>query len=277
MNDEFMSQLREEPRREFADALYERLSKQPKPIFAQLMVKNLTWRNAIVAFTLLFLIAACVYAVTEKRWNKVGDIWVQVERTHKVEYVSPPELPEALQVQEPECVTMKEAKEMLRFDFKVPIWAPEGFTLDDRICGIDSTSDIAGLFWKGMDEHSGISMMISNRRGFNMSTQKYEIWPAAVWGPIAPGSYKEVQVHGQPAVLIRGDWDLPGFVSFVPPGRKLDANGLIEAKWDKKRGIQLHWLDGEVMYSLYAGTGFSAYGDTNVSAEDLIRMAESAQ
>ena len=102
-----------------------------------------------------------------------------------------------------------------------------------------------------------------------MATQKYEIWPAVIWLPVAPGSYKEVQIHGQPAVLVQGDWDLQGMVYELPPGREIDTNGQVVAKWDKRRGVQLHWLDGEVMYSLYAGT--------NVSAEDLIKMAESAK
>jgi len=62
---------------------------------------------------------------------------------------------------------------------------------------------------------------------------------------------------------------MTGIVYELPPGRKVDENGLVETKWDKKRGVQLHWLDGEVMYSLYGGT--------NISPEDLIKMAESAR
>ena len=271
MNDEFMHQYYEEPRAEFVGALYERISQESQPHFAQVIVKKLTFRNAAIAFAFLFFVAACVYAVTEKRWDRVGEIWVQVERTHKVEFIPPPEESEepGIQFEEPQCLTLEEAMEILRFDFQVPTWAPEGFRFDDRICGIDRISDYASLFWAGADQSSGISLMISNQRGFNIATQKYEIGPAAIWGPVAPGSYKEVQVHGQPAVLVQGDWDLPGIVAEVPPGREVDANGQVEAKWDKKRGIQLHWLDGEIMYSLYGGT--------NVSSEDLLRMAESAQ
>ena len=102
-----------------------------------------------------------------------------------------------------------------------------------------------------------------------MATQKYEVWPAAVWLPVAPGSYKEIKIHGRPAILVQGDWDVGGMIYEVPPGRKVDANGQIEAKWDKNKGVQLHWLDGEVMYSLYGGT--------NVTVEDLIKMAEPAR
>jgi hypothetical protein len=271
MNDEFMHEFYEEPRPEFGNALYERISKEPQSRFAQIFLNNRPFRNFAIAFVFLFLIAAGVYVASESRWDKIGDIWVHVERTHKVEFIPPPGGSEepSIQVEERQCVTIQEAMEILRFDFQVPTWAPAGLRLQDRICGINRISDFASLYWEGADQFSGINLWISNRRGFNMATQKYEIWPAALWLPVAPGSYKEVQVHGQPAVLVQGDWDLPGMISEVPPNRKVDSNGQVEAKWDKKKGVQLHWLDGEVMYSLYGGP--------NVSAEDLIKMAESAQ
>ena len=271
MNDEFMHQYYEMPRTEFADALYERISQQSQPRFAQTLVKKLTFRNAAIAFAFLFFVAACVYVATEKRWDKIGDIWVHVARTHKVEFVMPPEVSEesGVQFEEPQCVTVEEGREILRFDIKVPTWAPEGLRLSDRMCAIDRISDYASLYWEGPDEFSGINLWISNLRGFNMATQKYEIWPAAVWGPVAPGSYKEVQVHGQSAVLVQGDWDFLGMISEVPPGRKVDSNGQVEARWDKKKGVQLYWLDGEVMYHLFT--------QTDIPAENLLRMAESAQ
>lgn len=259
MNDEFMTGLREAPRAEFADALYERLSKQPKPLFAPL-----TFRNAIIVFALLLLIAACVYAVTEKRWNKVGDIWVEVQRTLKLDLTDMTSEELAPIPGPTECVNIEEARNILRFELHVPTWAPAGFNLDDKICGIDRTSDFAGLYWKGADEDSGINIMSQNLRIFNMSTQKYEISPATAtfMGPVAPGSYEEVQVLGQPAVLVHGDWGEP-WMSGPMMNRKY------EFKWDKKRGLQLHWVDGEVMYHLLT--------HAQVSAEDLVKMAESAR
>ena len=151
-------------------------------------------------------------------------------------------------------------------------WAPEELHLDDRMCGIDLITNYASLYWAGADQFSGINLWISNQRGFSGATLKYEIFEATIWDPVAPGSYKEVQVHGQPAVLVQGYGDtspMSGIVYELPPGREVDENGLVETKWDKKRGVQLHWLDGEVMYSLYGGT--------NISPEDLIKMAESAR
>lgn len=264
MNDEFLTRFREEPRAEFADALYERISRESQPPFTQMLAKKLNFRNAVVAIAFLFFIAACVYAVSEKRWNKVGNIWVEVQKTYKVDFTPPSEVseePEPQQYAEPECVSLEEARKILRFELHVPTWAPDGFTLDDRICGIDRTSDFAGLYWKGADEYSGINIMSQNLRSFNMSTQEYQVGPAVVWGPVGPGSYEEVQVLGQPAVLVHGDWEEP-FMT----GR---LNAKYEFKWDRKRGLQLHWLDGEVMYHLFT--------HADVSAENLIRMAESAR
>jgi hypothetical protein len=175
-----------------------------------------------------------------------------------------------LRTQAYECLTVEEARKMLRFEFKVPAWVPEGFTFDDRMCGVDSLSDYASLHWSGADEFTGITIYLANLRSFNMATQKYVIGPAAIWWPpVAPGSYEEVQVNGQPAVLVRGDWDLNDVVSEIPPGRELDADRKLETKWDKKRALQLYWVDGEVLYDLYTRA--------KVYPEDLIKMAESAQ
>lgn len=83
MNDEFLLRYRRTPRAEFADALYERISSQPQPRFAIPVLNRLTFRNVGAMFALMLFVAACVYAVTEKGWNKVGDIWVDVQKSPK--------------------------------------------------------------------------------------------------------------------------------------------------------------------------------------------------
>lgn len=267
MNDEFMYRLHRAPRAGFTDALYERISRKTESRLAG----KLTFRNVVAGFALMLFVAACVHAITERGWRKVGDIWVQVEKTHKALYVPPAEAfaEPAMQPQEYECLTVEEAREMLRFEIRVPTWTPVGFTLRDEMCGVDRISDYAYLHWQGADQYSGISIMIGNLRWYDPTMQIYKVGPASIWGPVAPGSYEEVRVNGQPAVLVRGDWDLSGVTYEIPPGRKLDEEGYLEAKWDKKLGLQLHWVDGEVMYHLYTRA--------NVSPEDLIRMAESAR
>jgi hypothetical protein len=112
MNDEFLTKFHKTPRAEFVDALYERISHQPKSRFSQTMANQLTFRNAVVAFVFMVLVAACVYAVVEKRWNKVGDIWVDVQKTHTVDFFPVPETSEEpdTQPQSYECMTVEEAR-----------------------------------------------------------------------------------------------------------------------------------------------------------------------
>lgn len=260
MNDEFMTQFYEAPRTEFVEALYQRISRQPQSYFARMMGQRLTLRNAAIVFVLVFLVAACVYAVTDRGWRKVGGIWVDVEGTLEL----PPQSSEEQTIQpvEPECLTVEEAKKILRYEIHVPAWAPEGFTFENKVCGIDELSDYAGLSWTGIG-NPGIGLTLSNLRWFNMATQKYEVGPSYLLSPVAPGSYKEVQVNGHPAVLVRGDWDI---FAALP---KRNATREVKVKWDKKLGFQLHWVEGETMYSLYARE--------DVSVEDLIRMAESTR
>jgi len=270
MNDEFLSQFLEEPRPEFASSLYERISGQPEPRRPFRLGQRLTLRNTAIVFTLLFLVAACVYVVTEKRWNKVGSIWVDVQRTIKVDVPSQSGEPLVIESQ-PECFSVEEAREILRFRLKVPAWAPDGFTFSDEICSYEDLSlsfSSPYLIWKGADKNTPIILDVINLKQFNSATQKYEVGSAStlMYGTsVPPGSYEEVQVHGQPAVLVRGDWNWEE----APWANGETYVGEYEYKWDKNRALQLYWVDGGVFYRLYTRA--------KVSPEDLIKMAESAQ
>lgn len=270
MNDEFLTQFREAPRAEFADALYERISRGSPSHFAGRLRSKLTFRNTAAAFVFMLLIAACVYAVVEKRWDKVGIIYVDVQRTIKVDNPSLSGEPLVMEFQH-ECFRIDEAREILRFRFKVPAWVPDGFTFSNEICGFEDlspSSDSAFLDWEGADKNTPMILDLRNLKQFNSATQKYEVGSAstAMYGmSVPPGSYEEVQVHGQPAVLVRGDWNWEE----APWATGETSVGEYEYKWDKKRALQLFWVDGEVFYHLYTRA--------DVSPEDLIRMAESAE
>lgn len=270
MNDEFMGQLRETPAADFEYALYERISRKPAPGFATILHHRLTLRNALVALALLLFVAACVYAVTEKRWNKVGVIYVAVQRTIKVDNPSLSGEPLVMEFQ-PECLSIEEARETLRFSFRIPAWAPDEFTFSKEVCGFEdlsASSDQAFLDWEGADKSTPLILDLRNLEQFNIATQKYEVSSAsiAMFGmAVVPGSYEEVQVHGQPAVLVRGDWnwDEAPWATGETSVKKYEYN------WDEKRALQLYWVDGKVFYRLYTRA--------NVSPEELIKMAESAQ
>jgi hypothetical protein len=261
MNDEFLTQFFEAPRAEFADALYERISQQPQPRFPGTIAIKLTFRNAAVAFIFMLLVAACVYAVVEeKSWDKVGGIHVKLQRTIKVD--NPSLSGEPIVVEEEdlfECISIDKAREFLRFRFKVPAWAPDGFTFSDEICGqndLHYLSRSAFLNWEAVDKNTPLILELRNF---------YEPNPSLLI-PVPPGSYEEMQVRGQPAVLIRGDWNWEEAPWANGERSKVEE---YEYKWDKKRALQLYWVDGEVMYRLYT------HG--NLSPEDLIKMAESAR
>lgn len=267
MNDEFLTRYRKTPRAEFAIALYKRISQQPQPRFAFEILHRLVLRNAGAMLALMLFIAACTYvAATQTPYRKVGDIWLTVQKTQKIEYI-PVEMATEVTQEQPvvyECSsTREEAGKVLDFDFLIPTAAPKGFVTDGLLCGVGPISDFVSLSWKGDDGKSYIVISIQNLRWYDSGANTYRVGPASIWQPVAPGSYKEVQVNGQPAVLIRGDWEQ------LPPPSEMPADGKVESEWDKDLGLHLYWVNGEQLYYLYT--------NTDIAVEELINMAESAK
>jgi hypothetical protein len=75
MSDEFLTQFREVPRTEFADALYTRISQQQH--FAQTMLKKITCSKSVIVFIFRPCLCCCVEAL-----EKAGEIWCGL-RKHK--------------------------------------------------------------------------------------------------------------------------------------------------------------------------------------------------
>lgn len=267
MNDEFLLRFRRMPRPEFADALYKRISQKPQPRFIIPLLQKLTFRNATAMVAFMLLVAACAsYIFYERPYRLVGGIWLTVQNEKTRTFFTEPALDGVYTgPMEFECPhTVEEAREILRFEFLVPTRAPEGFTFTDTVCGVRLTSEFINLSWKGSDESLSIALMIRNLKWRDHIINVDRIIQAALWGGVVTGSYKEVQVNGQPAVLIRGDWSQPEIVAELSDGR-LEW----ESKWDKNLAIQLAWVDGEILYHLRTSS--------DVSVEDLIKMAESAR
>lgn len=277
MNDEFLTQFREAPRAKFAEALYERISQQSQPRFVMPRLNRLTLRNVVSMLAFMLIVAACAYyAATQTPYRKVGGIWLTVQKTRIAEYVPTPEVIVNSDVpfQTEGCPSLEKAREILRFDFHIPTWAPEGFTFNGTVCGVDPISDFASLSWKHNDGTSFIGLLVRNLKWRDPYTNTYKIEPAVVWDPVAPGSYKEVQVNDQPAVLIRGDWASP--IMFTEPL----PEGKTEVEWDKDLGLRLYWVQGEALYELYTHMPLLERHHltiADVSPEDLIKMAESAR
>lgn len=259
MNDEFMHQLYEEPRVEFVDTLYERISRQPRPRFFQTMGNQLTFRNAVVAFVVMLLVGACVYAVVENRWNKVGDIWVDVwtEEAQRAEPEQAPGIqPNPWKGHAPddmEVANLTEAKSALDFEFGFPAWSPEGFVLADQMYISPWSEKTLSAYWKSQDGGNPIGISLNYRWHLVPGTNMSQLESVSTQ-PVAPGSFEKVQIWGSPAVLVRGDFDWS-----VQP-----------LEWNEQNGLSLYWTDGEVAYLLWTI-------NPAVSAADLIKMAESAR
>jgi hypothetical protein len=261
MNDEFLLRYRRTPRAEFADALYGRISSQPEPRFAIPVLSNLTFRNVGAMLALMLFVAACAYVVAEKRWNKVGDIWVDVQKSPK----------QSLGIQssfwkgpagEMEVANLEEARSVLGVEFGFPNWAPEGFVLDNKMNMSPWSQKTLSAFWNNRDGGDPIGIFL-NYRWFDLGAGPNPIYESVSTEPVAPGSFEEVLVLGQPAVLVRGDWNWQMQPVTADPTE-------VVLSWDENRGLSLYWADDDVAYLLWT------YNPA-VSPEDLIRMAESAR
>src|SRR4030095_8233798 len=187
MNDEFLTQYRKAPRPAFAKALYQRISQQSETTLT--IWNRLTLRNASALLVLMVLVAACAYyAVSQTPYHKVGGIWLTVQKNYVCEFPSVSETtPEEIDVPECPLLPLNEFREIMRFDFLVPTWAPEGFILNEDVCGTSSTSDSVFLVWTRNDGHSYISIFINNLRWYDRGANIYRLGEAGVLAPGVTG------------------------------------------------------------------------------------------
>ncbi|HEU0291105.1 MAG TPA: hypothetical protein VFR47_00110 [Anaerolineales bacterium] len=265
MNDEFLTHFREAPRAEFAEALYERISRQSQPRFAMPKLNKLTLRNTGAMFMLMLLVAACVYAVVEKRWNQVGEIWVDVHRDPKQPLVIESGLWKG-PAGDMEVGTLMEAKSFLKFAFGFPTWAPNGFILDKKMNISPWSEKSLSASWTSQDGGEPIGIFLDYRWFRVPGVTNNPMYESVSTQPVAPGSFEEVEVQGDPAVLVRGDWNWRVYQVVVVEGEPT-ARGF---EWDEQNGLSLYWAEDDVAYLLWT------YNPA-VSADDLIKMAESAR
>jgi hypothetical protein len=254
MNADFLHDYRQSPSPEFARALYARLAEEkPGPLAGKL-----TFRNAALALALLVLFVACVRVLTRPYYDQIGEIWVDV-KPHEVipeqpEIVSADDLPGPL----PEY-TLADIEEAFDGAVKVPAWLPDGYAFDSVTSMTDlGTQQWAFISWQGSSSDRHITLVARCMRAW--MGDHYVVGPVYTWS-VGPGSYREVEVNGQPAVAVRGDW--------ARNDVDLEGDFPTEVPWDRNVGIQLYWVDGEWFYLLMASP--------DLSFDDLIRMAESAR
>jgi hypothetical protein len=226
-----------------------------------------TFRNLALVLAILVLIVACVRAFITPRWEKIDIYWVYVTRQHLLTNSPSDFTPGG---QESPLYTLPDVKNALGSEVKMPTWLPDGYKFDS-VLWLDSVSKFATIWWMGpqayrypaFSEHGGIKLFVQSllRLDSNLRNTIVTGWIQEV----APGSFKETMVNGLPALMVQGDWEDPP-TSFWAEAENQKVS--IELEWSKTKAIQLYWTDGEWFYHLIA--------PSDVSSQDLVRMAESA-
>ena len=134
------------------------------------------------------------------------------------------------------------------FQFGLPTWVPDGYTLDQTV-GVANSKDWVS-FGSSNSNLSEIEMLVE---------QEYSGYTL----PAGEGSSEEIEINGKPALLIRGVLGCPRSVEL-------------------KLRISLDWIENGLYYRLnYFQRGAAHYevqpieGDTGPIIQELTRMAES--
>lgn len=242
MNDEFLHFRREPPRREFADALYRRLSMPNKaPAVARLMVKRF-----VLAMAILALAFGALLALSPDVRAQVGEVIKRIGVFSFKETEQFPELNQDTIYLQGQRVSLEEARRTTPYTLKVPTWVPSGFVMDKDLL-IHKDENVGGtrIFVRLVP----VTMTWRRDQGFPIAlTQEL----ASGFGPgqVGSGSVEEVKVNGEPAALVRGVWNAQ------------------TQTWSESSQT-LFWRREGVDYRLSA--------PLDISTNDLVRMAESLQ
>ncbi len=239
MNDDFLFRLREPPRREFAEALYKRLS-QPNPTPFSLV----TLKRCALALACLLLAFGALLAISPDVRAQVGEV---IRRIGVYSFRETDQFPEVngntiyLHGQK---VSLEQARAIAPFRLQVPTWVPAGFVMDKDV-QITKDEDVSGT--RIFVVPTPVTIIWRRDKGFPIALTQER---ASGSGPIrvGPGSVKEVQVNGEPAALVQGVWNAQ------------------TQTWIQSSQTLLWRRDG-VDYRLG--------GPLDISADDLVRMAES--
>lgn len=241
MIDDFLYQARPEIPPELAGTILarlNRLSKEPAAVrwytlAAHSMAKFAAQHKLLATLIVLTLLAACGVGIT-----RIGKLALRevLEYPQETEAVASPVLQR--------LIPLSEALEDVSFEFRLPAWIPEGYQLREQalVTLPGPNTDVSEawqvwLYWQKVTA-AGVQEVL-----FLAYPSKYE---AGVPVPVGSGSVEAVEIDGNPAALIRGNW--------------------LGSRWEETLGGSLRWVDGETAYWLT-----SAW----VSPDDLLKMAES--
>ncbi len=215
MSDEFLYRLRQPPRPEFAEALYERIRQEPKrPPLRRRVALGLT--GLAVVFALALLCFPSVREAVAQGIRIIGGIWF-----YEAESLPRPTKPEIRLIPP---VSLEEARAAFPCELALPEWLPEGLEL--RSVQVDRYTDEAAtaiLMWSNAYGETPLTMFI--------------FCPAQEGqGPVIPPDavVEEVKVNGQPAAVVYGKW--------------------INHQWEPRAWPVLYWRSREVVYEFASGS-----------------------
>lgn len=245
MNDDFIYKALPDVRKDFAESLYATIS-APSLAAQQkrtLRIGNLRWSQAAMIVLGLLLLVAWSQIRLWIRYVPIGDLWLVefnlTQPVNNIRTVEPIPTPGQLATA---IIDGQIVMLLPGFQYLSPDWIPDGF----------SATTIPG---PGYSYEDSIGMW-SNDVG---ETIRLFVVPETGGArPYAPaGMYKEVQINGEPAILVYG--------RLAPNSAE---NPQAQRKWDKTLGLQLTW---KIKGGIYTLETLGPY----VSEDDLIRMAES--
>lgn len=134
---------------------------------------------------------------------------------------------------------LEEARAVLPFTVDLPAWIPEGYVLEETISILRLEDDIERVFiqWAA-PQKALLELQITGRA------------PEDSHWVVGTGSIEEMLINGEPAALVRGGWNAD------------------TKQWEDRGQLQLHVAHNGQTYI------FSTM-ETDISIDDLIRMAES--
>jgi hypothetical protein len=240
MNDDFLTNFRKPPPREFAAALYERIN-APVNTRRTFALRKVTFAAALcVALLAAVVFSPAARAAVATLVRQIGGItYVGPEETTSrptsgsgEEYIVPEE-----------TLSLAEAQAKVPFEFHLPEWTPEGYTMVSTVrvayfpyIPTNTTTPLVYMTWL-KPESAGGDLPI-----------ELVVGPALQW--LVDLDYlQEVQINGQPAGLTTGGWDADS------------------GEWETAHhDLTLMWTLGDIMYQLHS---------PGATVEELIRMAES--
>jgi hypothetical protein len=241
MNDNFLYQYRPPVRKEFAKNLYQRLSNQKgKRIYFLKNPSALVWKFALAAIlglSLLFTFSEQVRAGVLELIRNIGGF--NVEEVEMAPTFAPNP---TVYVYTPQ--PLSSALQDLPFTFAMPVYIPDGYILGNDIVVAES-KDWVSLQW-------------TNSEGQELNMLVQQDWNLSL--PASADGAEEIQINGEPALLLRGGWSADG-----------------SGKWDTGRNmIQLYWRHAGLIYS-FQFWNLPPGGDNGKFVQELIRVAESIQ